>query len=153
VRDVGVPTLVGAVLRGPGEKVSNAGIVWDPETGPGERYVKRHPVPFGEYIPYRSLVRQVTSRVDLVPRDFAAGEQPGVLAVGPAAGQRHLLRGGVRRPGGGTWSPEEQADRRADTTTRPSGAAARPSSTGDEPPARRRARRTVLVPPEAASAP
>ena len=83
VRDVGVPVLVGAVLEGPGDQVSNAGIVWDPQTGPGERYVKRHPVPFGEYIPYRSLVRKVTDKVDLVPRDFAAGNDVGVLDVGP----------------------------------------------------------------------
>lgn len=83
VRDVGVPVLVGAVLEGPGDKISNAGIVWDPVTGPGERYVKRHPVPFGEYIPYRSLVRKVTAKVDLVPRDFASGETVGVLDVGP----------------------------------------------------------------------
>jgi apolipoprotein N-acyltransferase len=83
VQDVGVPVLVGAVLEGPGDQVSNAGIVWDPQTGPGQRYVKRHPVPFGEYIPYRSLVRRVTSKVDLVPRDFAAGDEVGVLDVGP----------------------------------------------------------------------
>ena len=83
VRDVGVPVLVGAVLQGPGEKISNAGIVWDPVTGPGERYVKRHPVPFGEYIPYRSLARRITERVDLVPRDFAAGNRVGVMDVGP----------------------------------------------------------------------
>ena len=83
VRDVGVPVLVGAVLQGPGELVSNAGIVWDPVTGPGERYVKRHPVPFGEYIPLRSLVRRVTTKVDLVPRDFASGDRVGALDVGP----------------------------------------------------------------------
>src|ERR1700710_988084 len=54
VRDVGVPLLVGAVLQGPGpDHVSNTGIVWDPVTGAGARYVKRHPVPFGEYIPFR----------------------------------------------------------------------------------------------------
>jgi len=84
VRDIGVPVLVGAVLDGPGDKISNTGIVWDPETGPGERYVKRHPVPFGEYIPLRSLARRISSQVDLVPRDFAAGKQVGVLDVGPA---------------------------------------------------------------------
>jgi apolipoprotein N-acyltransferase len=84
VRDVGVPVLVGAVTDGPGRFVSNRGIVWDPTTGPGESYVKRHPVPFGEYIPFRSLVRHVTAKVDLVPRDFAAGDRPGVLDVGPA---------------------------------------------------------------------
>ena len=83
VRAVGVPVLVGAVLQGPGDQVSNAGIVWDPVTGPGERYVKQHPVPFGEYIPYRSLVRRITSKVDLVPRDFAQGTRTGLLDVGP----------------------------------------------------------------------
>ena len=45
--------------------------------------MKRHPVPFGEYIPFRSLVRSVTKKVDLVPRDFARGSRPGVLQVGP----------------------------------------------------------------------
>ncbi|MCU1691375.1 MAG: Apolipoprotein N-acyltransferase, partial [Frankiales bacterium] len=83
VRAVGVPVLVGAVLDGPGAEVSNAGIVWDPVTGPGERYVKQHPVPFGEYIPYRSLVRKISKKVDLVPRDFTHGTRTGLLDVGP----------------------------------------------------------------------
>ena len=84
VRDVGVPTLVGALLQGPGDQVRNAGVVWDPVTGPGEVYVKRKLVPFGEYVPLRALVSQVTDLVALVPRDFAAGDRPGVLDVGPA---------------------------------------------------------------------
>jgi apolipoprotein N-acyltransferase len=83
VTDVGVPILVGAVTDGPGRFVSNRGIVWDPVTGPGASYVKRHPVPFGEYIPWRSFVRGITAKVDLVPRDFAKGSKPGVLQVGP----------------------------------------------------------------------
>ena len=83
VRDIGVPVLVGAVTDGPGRFVSNRGIVWDPVTGAGASYVKRHPVPFGEYIPLRGLVRTVTSKVDLVPNDFARGAKPGVLDVGP----------------------------------------------------------------------
>ena len=83
VRDIGVPVLVGAVTQGPGDKVSNRGIVWDPVTGPGDSYVKRHPVPFGEYIPLRSLVRKITKKVDLVPNDFAAGTKVGTLQVGP----------------------------------------------------------------------
>jgi len=82
--DVGVPILVGAVTDGPGRFVSNRGIVWDPATGAGATYVKRHPVPFGEYIPFRSFVRSITHKVDLVPRDFAHGSRPGVLTVGPA---------------------------------------------------------------------
>jgi apolipoprotein N-acyltransferase len=83
-RAVGVPVLVGAVLEGPGDKLRNAGIVWDPATGPGAMYVKQHPVPFAEYVPLRSLARRVTTQVDLVRRDFTAGDRPGVLRVGPA---------------------------------------------------------------------
>jgi apolipoprotein N-acyltransferase len=82
---VGVPVLVGAVLDGPGpDYVSNTGIVWSPSTGPGERYVKRHPVPFGEYIPFRDQLSGLTSRLDQIPRDFVAGSRPGVLDLGPA---------------------------------------------------------------------
>ena len=84
VRDIGVPTLVGAVLEGPGRNVRNAGIVWDPTAGAGAMYVKRHPVPFGEYMPFRAFARRITRKVDLVPRDFARGRRPGVLTVGPA---------------------------------------------------------------------
>ncbi len=85
VRDVGVPVLVGAVLQGPGpDHVSNTGIVWDPRTGAGERYVKRHPVPFGEYIPFRTELAGITSRLDQIPKDFYAADQPGNLTVGPA---------------------------------------------------------------------
>jgi apolipoprotein N-acyltransferase len=40
-------------------------------------------VPFGEYIPYRSFFRTLSSKVDLVRRDFAAGSEVGTLDVGP----------------------------------------------------------------------
>ena len=84
VADIGVPVLVGALVDGPGRFISNTGVVWDPVTGPGARYVKRHPVPFGEYIPLRNLARKITKKVDLVPKDFASGKAVGVLDVGPA---------------------------------------------------------------------
>ena len=58
-------------------------IVWDPQSGPGEQYVKRHPVPFGEYIPFRGLLTKFISRLDQIPRDFARGTYDGVLDVGP----------------------------------------------------------------------
>ena len=80
-RAVGVPVLVGAVVRGPGRFISNTAIVWDPRTGPGQTYVKRHPVPFAEYIPLRPIARAVSDQVDLVARDFAAGDRAGVLDV------------------------------------------------------------------------
>jgi len=83
---IGVPILVGAVVRSPTTPGTlwNVGIVWDPVTGPGDYYVKRHPVPFGEYIPGRSVLQRFISRFDQVPYDFSPGDTPGVLQVGPA---------------------------------------------------------------------
>lgn len=81
---VGAPVLVGAVVDGPGKYLSNTAIVWKPGVGPTQRYVKRHPAPFGEYIPMRSFFRLLSSKVDLVRRDFAAGHGVSALAMGPA---------------------------------------------------------------------
>jgi apolipoprotein N-acyltransferase len=80
----GAPTLVGSVLDSPPGRLSNVSIVWDPHAGPGEQYVKRHPVPFGEYIPDRGFFRHFSDKIDLVPRDFVAGHQVGELQLGPA---------------------------------------------------------------------
>ena len=81
---IGVPTMVGAVLREPVGRLSNATLVWRPGLGPGDRYVKQHPAPFGEYIPYRSFFRTFSDKVDLVRSDFVAGKRIGLLDVGPA---------------------------------------------------------------------
>lgn len=85
VRRVGVPTLVGAVVNAPDpNELYNVGIVWDPVTGAGARYIKRHPVPFGEYVPFRDVLERYITRFDRVRRDFTGGDRPGVLDVGPA---------------------------------------------------------------------
>jgi apolipoprotein N-acyltransferase len=83
---VGVPILVGTLADGPdpATTIRNIAYVWDPRTGPGETYVKRHPVPFAEYIPFRSVARLVSKDVDRVQRDFVSGDRPGNLTVGPA---------------------------------------------------------------------
>ena len=81
---LGVPILVGAVLQDGPNNVSNTAIVWNPVTGPGERYTKRHLVPFGEYIPWRGLINHLTSLTSLVPENFLPGHTPGTLTVGPA---------------------------------------------------------------------
>jgi apolipoprotein N-acyltransferase len=88
---IGVPILVGAVLRNPADPptddhpgtILNVSLVWDPATGPGEAYVKRRPVPFGEYLPFRDLLTRFITRFERVPRDFAPGDDPGFLLVGP----------------------------------------------------------------------
>jgi apolipoprotein N-acyltransferase len=81
---VGAPILVGAVVDGPGRFISNTAIVWDPEDGPGDTYVKRHPVPFGEYVPARSFFRLFSADVDRIRRDFYAADEVGVLDLGGA---------------------------------------------------------------------
>lgn len=84
VAEVAAPTLVGALVgTDDGTQVENTAIVWDPVDGPGDTYVKRHPVPFGEYIPGRELLAPLIGRLDRVPRDMRAGTEPGVLQVGP----------------------------------------------------------------------
>jgi apolipoprotein N-acyltransferase len=84
---VGAPILVGAVTAVPGnpDGVWNVGIVWDPESGPTQMYVKTHPVPFGEYIPFRGLISGLVGRFDRVPRDFIPGTEAGNLDIGGVA--------------------------------------------------------------------
>jgi apolipoprotein N-acyltransferase len=80
---VGVPILVGAVLNGPGPNhVRNAAIVWSPTTGPGETYIKRHLVPFGEYLPFRGVLTKWFPKFRLIARDFAPGHRPGTMTIG-----------------------------------------------------------------------
>jgi len=79
-----VPILIGAIVDAPSpDAILNQGIVWDPETGAGDRYTKRHPVPFGEYIPYRKhldLTRNF-GKLSLIPFDMMSGTRTQPLHI------------------------------------------------------------------------
>ncbi len=84
VASIDVPIVVGAVINGPGPNhVRNAAIVWTPQHGPTQRYIKRHLVPFGEYLPFRHEITAVTGAFSLIHKDFVPGHKPGVLQAGP----------------------------------------------------------------------
>ena len=73
------PILVGAVLENPER---NAAMLWLPGKGPTTLYVKRRLVPFGEFLPFRSLISKVTSLTQLLPTDFVPGNKTVVFDVG-----------------------------------------------------------------------
>jgi apolipoprotein N-acyltransferase len=79
VSAIGRPVLVGAVLQNP---LRNAGQLWLPGRGPTTIYVKRQLVPFGEVIPFRSLLNKFTSLPSLQPVNFTAGHRAVVFGIG-----------------------------------------------------------------------
>ena len=79
---LGVPILVGAMVAGEEpEEVYNQGIVWEPGTGPGQRYSKRHPVPFGEYIPFREQLARTSSGSTRSRATWCPATEPGVMEM------------------------------------------------------------------------
>ena len=91
---INAPLILGAVLEEPAPKVSNASLMFLPGQGLTARYIKQHPVPFAEYIPYRSFFRNFSDKVDLLKTDFAAGKGAGVFRV-PARGGGTIAAGAI----------------------------------------------------------
>lgn len=83
---IDVPIIVGGTNSNPLDdtQVLNQGIVYHPGLGGGDRYTKRHPVPYGEYIPFRdvSWMPSTYGRLTEVPRDMVRGTSLEPLRVG-----------------------------------------------------------------------
>jgi apolipoprotein N-acyltransferase len=77
------PILVGGVVAAPGYSpdnpvATNSVIVWDPGTGPADRHDKKIVQPFGEYLPWRSFFRHLSSFADRAGY-FVPGSGNGVV--------------------------------------------------------------------------
>ena len=83
-QSVGAPILVGGIVDAPRrDQVLNQGIVVDPVSGAGDRYTKRHPVVFGEYIPYRKQFPEGNfGKLAMIPRDMLSGTRKEPLRIG-----------------------------------------------------------------------
>lgn len=71
-RQLGSALVVG-VVEGEPDGFRNAAVAYAPDGRLVDRYEKQHRVPFGEYIPARTLLSKLTDATALVPKDAIIG--------------------------------------------------------------------------------
>ena len=76
-----VPFVVGITEDAGTNAFTNAQVVIDPELGITSRYDKVRRVPFGEYMPMRSLLASLGAPTHLVPRDARSGDARGWIDI------------------------------------------------------------------------
>ena len=78
---IGAPFAVGVTEGAGPDHFLNAEVIVAPDGTISSRYDKVRRVPFGEYMPLRSLLAALGAPTDLVPRDAVAGTGPAVLTL------------------------------------------------------------------------
>ena len=77
------PLLSGVITQSDdGETVWNSSVLWQDGEVQGQ-YDKKHPIPFGEYVPDRSFWRPFApDLIDLIARDYTPGTRPEAMTIG-----------------------------------------------------------------------
>jgi len=85
-REIDAPMVVGTVEDAGPERFRNGAVLLDRDGEVVQRYDKVHRVPFGEYVPFRSLLEPLAG--DALPdRDAVIGQRPNQLDVPGAVGR------------------------------------------------------------------
>jgi apolipoprotein N-acyltransferase len=75
------PLLAGTIQQR-GSKFYNTSLLWEAGKGAVDHYDKKHPVPFGEYVPDRAVWRMFApGLIDLIGRDYTPGTTNTVFNV------------------------------------------------------------------------
>jgi apolipoprotein N-acyltransferase len=75
------PLLAGTIQQR-GSKFYNTSLLWEAGKGAIDHYDKKHPVPFGEYVPNRAVWRTFApALIDLIGRDYTPGTTNTVFDV------------------------------------------------------------------------
>ncbi|MGW8483701.1 apolipoprotein N-acyltransferase [Microbacterium sp. NPDC055903] len=78
---IGAPLLANAATAR-GEEFFNTSMLWMPDGTAEQSHDKRHPVPFGEYVPDRAFFNAIVpDLIGLLQREYTPGENPPVVDV------------------------------------------------------------------------
>jgi apolipoprotein N-acyltransferase len=79
---VGAPLIVNAPATARDDLYFNTSMLWEAGEGVVATYDKRHPVPFGEYVPDRWFYRMFApDLIDLIQREYTPGTAPPIFDV------------------------------------------------------------------------